>query len=242
MFDLKGKTALVTGSTQGIGYAIAKIFIESGASVFVHCSRDEEKAKRIAKELGAYSYVAADLSEKNAVEKLYEKTGALDIVVANASVQYKNDWDKITADEFEKQVNVNIRSSLMLMQKYIPKMQSKKWGRFLAIGSVQQYKPHTHMAVYAATKCALQSLVNNVASQVAKDGVTVNNLLPGVISTPRNEQALSDTEYRAKVLQKIPSGFAGEPEDCAATALLLCSDEGRYITGAEIIVDGGMHL
>ena len=121
-------------------------------------------------------------------------------------------------------------------------MQNKKWGRFLAIGSVQQHKPHTHMAVYAATKCAVQSLVNNVAAQVAKDGVTVNNLLPGVIATPRNEDALNNLEYREKVLAKIPAAYAGEPEDCAATALLLCSEEGRYITGSEILVDGGMHL
>ena len=98
------------------------------------------------------------------------------------------------------------------------------------------------MAVYAATKCAIQSLVNNVAKQVAKDGVTVNNLIPGVIDTPRNTTALSDSEYAKKVVDGIPMGIVGEASDCAGAALLLCSDAGRYITGIELTVDGGMKL
>ena len=88
----------------------------------------------------------------------------------------------------------------------------------------------------------MQSLVHNVAKQVAKDGVTVNNLVPGVIETPRNEAALSDEVYRQKVMASIPAGYAGVAEDCAPAALFLCSDEARYVTGSEIIVDGGMHL
>ena len=128
------------------------------------------------------------------------------------------------------------------MQTYIPYMQEKKWGRFLTLGSVQQYKPHKDMAIYASTKCAIQSLVENVAKQVAKDSVTVNNLVPGVIITPRNTDALSDESYRDQVLKSIPIGMEGEPDDCAYAALLLCSEEGRYITGAELKVDGGMSL
>ncbi len=242
MFDLTGKKALVTGSTQGIGYSIAKLFVENGAEVWVNCSRDAEKAERIAKEIGAAHAVAADLSEKNAAEKLYAVTGDVDIVVANASVQYRCQWDKIPEDQFDTQVNVNLYSTLALMQKYIPGMQARKWGRFLAIGSVQQYRPHVHMAIYAATKSGIQSLVNNVAKQVAADGVTVNCLLPGVIATPRNAEALADPVYNKQVMAGIPAGYAGTGEDCAYSALLLCSEEGRYITGSELLVDGGMHL
>lgn len=242
MFDLTGKKALVTGSTQGIGYAIAKVLIEHGVLVTIHCSRDIAKAERISKELGAAGAVTADLGDADAVQRIYDAIGAQDIVIANASVQFRRAWNEIPLEEYDRQMNVNFRSTLALMQTFIPGMQKRHWGRFLAVGSVQQYKPHAQMAVYAASKCAIQSLVNNVAKQVARDLVTVNCLLPGVIATPRNDEALADESYRAKVLANIPAGYAGESEDCAAAALLLCSEEGRYITGSELIVDGGMHL
>lgn len=240
MFDLKGKRALVTGSTQGIGYAIAKAFIEHGAEVYVHCASDVEKAKRISEELGSGLFAVGDLSDADAVARIFERTGEVDIVVANASVQVRNEWHNITPEEYELQMNVNFRSTLALMQAYVPEMQRGGWGRFLAIGSVQERKPHVNMAVYAASKCAIKSLVENVASQVAKDGVTVNMIAPGVIATPRNESALADEEYAARVLSNIPAGFVGSPEDISAAALLFCSEEGRYINGAELYIDGGM--
>ncbi len=242
MFDLTGKRALVTGSTQGIGYAIAQILHEHGAEVYIHGARDTVKAEKAAKSLSCDRFITADLSEDGAVEAIYKKTGELDIVVANASIQIRKAWTQITHEEFKEQINVNLRATLDLMQAYIPAMQRNKWGRFLVIGSVQEYRPHEQMAVYAASKCALQSLVHNVAKQVAKDGVTVNNLVPGVIVTPRNDKALADAEYAKKVLSGIPASFAGQPSDCAGAALLLCSDAGRYITGIELPIDGGMKL
>ena len=98
------------------------------------------------------------------------------------------------------------------------------------------------MAVYAASKCGQMSLVDNLARQLAADGITINNLSPGVIATPRNDAALGDAEYAKKVMEGIPMRYAGTAEDCAAPILLLCSEEGRYITGTDLIVDGGMHL
>lgn len=247
MFDLTGRRAFVTGSTQGIGYAVAECLSSHGAMVYLHCSKDWKKAERLAADLqnrtgNPVKGIAYDLAEADAAGKLYAMTGPVDILICNASVQFRCAWEEIPESEFEKQINVNLRSSLFLMQKYIPPMQKNHWGRVLNIGSVQQAKPHTHMAVYAATKCALSSLTENIAKQTAADGVTVNMLLPGVIATPRNEEALSDPVYRELTLQKIPAGYAGEPEDCASAALLLCSEEGRYITGSSLYVDGGMHL
>ena len=242
MFDLKGKRALVTGSTQGIGYAIAKILHEYGAEVYVHCSSDEDKAKRVAKEIGNGLWVTGDLSKTQSVRRMFEKTGELDIVVSNVSVQVRKNWKEITEDEFEYQVNVNFRSTFQLMQTYIPAMEKNNWGRFLFVGSVAQYRPNPAMSVYAATKCAVQSLVSTVAKQVAKNGVTVNSILPGVIETPRNDEALSDVSYREKVLSGIPVGFFGIPSDCAGAALMMCSEAGRYISGAELLIDGGMKL
>lgn len=242
-FDLDGKTALVTGSTQGIGKAIAKCLAEYGAKVYIHGSSDMKKCQKVVDEIGHHAYaVVADLSVDGCVQKLYEQTGDVDILVLNASVQYRTPWHEITGEEFDRQVRINFKSSLELIQKYVPYMKNKKWGRIVTVGSVQQYKPHKDMAVYAATKCAQMSLVHNLSKQLAADGITVNNMSPGVIATPRNEQALADEEYRKKVLENIPMGYEGNPEDCAGAILLLCTDAGRYITGIDLIVDGGMHL
>jgi NAD(P)-dependent dehydrogenase (short-subunit alcohol dehydrogenase family) len=121
-------------------------------------------------------------------------------------------------------------------------MQGRRWGRILTIGSVQQVRPHPAMLVYSATKSALVNLVRNLAPQLAPDGITVNNLAPGAIVTGRNEQVLADETYRRQVLAKIPAGYIGEPGDCAGLAVLLCSEAGRYITGQDLFVDGGMGL
>lgn len=242
MFDLNGKRALVTGSTQGIGFAIAKALSEHGAKVFVHGGTSYEKCENAAKKISGSVPVCVDLSDTKATKMLYEKTGDVDILVLNASIQYRTPWDEIGTEEFSSQVQVNLKSVLDAMQIYSESMKKNRWGRIVVVGSVQQHKPHKDMAIYAATKCAIMSLVENIGKQLAPFGVTVNNLNPGVIATPRNDKALSDDEYRKKVLEGIPMGYAGEPEDMTAAALLLCSDEGRYITGSEINVDGGMRL
>ncbi len=243
MFDLRCKRALVTGSTQGIGKAIAAMLSQQGATVIIHGATSAEKCHRAAAEMpGLTETAVADLTRPGSADTLYALTGDVDILVLNASIQYRRHWDEITEQEFDTQVNCNFKSSLMLAQKYVPAMKRNGWGRILMIGSVQQYKPHVDMAVYAATKCAQMSLVNNLAKQLAPFGITVNNLAPGVIATPRNDAALNDPEYNQKVMAGIPAGFAGKSEDCAGPALLLCSDEGRYITGVDLIVDGGMHL
>ena len=242
MFDLTGKRALVTGSTQGIGFAIAKAFHDAGAEVWIHGATSEEKTRTAAEKIGCKNYVVKNLADRDSAEVVYNATGDLDIVVLNASVQYRKDWNEITREELDTQMSVNFAATLGLMQKYFPYMKERKYGRILTVGSVQQYKPHAQMAVYAASKDAQMSLVRNVAKQVAPYGITVNNLCPGVIATPRNDAALADPEYNQKVMAGIPAGYAGVAEDCAPAALYLCSEEARYVTGSEIIVDGGMHL
>jgi len=243
MFDLTGKRALVTGSTQGIGKAIASCLAAHGAEVYVHGSTSLAKCEAAAATMKGNVHTALqDLSDPECAGKLYAQTGDVDILVLNASVQFRKKWSEITAEEFDKQINTNLRASLTLTQTYAPHMLEQKWGRIVMVGSVQQYKPHKDMAIYAATKCAQMSLVQNLAKQLAPDGVTVNNMSPGVIATPRNEAALSDPVYNKLVMNGIPAGYAGESEDCAGAVLLLCSEEGRYITGIDLTVDGGMHL
>jgi len=242
MFNLKGKKALVTGSTQGIGFAIAKCLSDHGAEVFVNGAFSEDKVKNAAEKIENATPVCVDLSKKDCAEKMHEITGDVDILVLNASVQVRKTWDEITDEEFDLQMNTNFRASVKLIQKYAPNMIKNKWGRIITIGSVQQYKPHKDMLIYAASKAAQMNMVENLAKQFAQFGVTVNNVAPGVITTPRNEDALSDKEYAKKVLEGIPSGYAGDSEDCCGGVLLLCSDAGRYITGENLVIDGGMKL
>jgi NAD(P)-dependent dehydrogenase (short-subunit alcohol dehydrogenase family) len=128
---------------------------------------------------------------------------------------------------------------LLLIQMLAPAMQEKKWGRIITIGSVQERKPHPNMLIYSASKAAQTNMVQSLALQLAPDGITVNNIAPGVIYTDRNVEALSDAEYAKKVTATIPVGFYGEPEDCAGMVRLLCSEAGRYITGQSIYIDGG---
>lgn len=242
MFDVAGKRVLVTGSTQGIGRSIAEEFARKQAVVFVHGSM-KEKTERAAMDIGMGTRpVYANLSEDDCAGRLYGQTGDVDILILNASVQVRRPWDEITRDEFALQMNVNFRSSLELVQKYVPYMKKNRWGSIITIGSVQQFVPHKDMLVYAASKEAQYSMVKNLAKQLAGNHITVNNIAPGVIATPRNEEALNDKEYADIMLGKIPLGYAGLAKDCVGAVMLLASEEGRYITGANINVDGGMSL
>ena len=166
----------------------------------------------------------------------------VDILVLNASVQIRNEWERITPEEFDTQMHTNFRASLLLIQACVPGMRRKGWGRIVTVGSVQQSRPNTAMAVYAATKAAQNNLCMTLCGQLAGNGITINNIAPGAIETVRNEKVLADPAYRKMIEESIPVGFVGQSDDIAPTILLLCSDEGRYITGADIPIDGGMSI
>lgn len=249
-FDLSGKTALVTGASQGIGKGIALGLAEYGAEVIILYRTDRTQAQEVAAEIknsgGKAHIFASDFSESDAARELRKQLGEKnklpDILVVNASVQVAKDWLETEDDDFDFQVNTNFKSTLFLMQEFIPKMLERGWGRVLTIGSAQQEKPHPAMIVYAATKSAVHNMVKNVAMQVADQGVTVNNLAPGVIGTPRLDEPVPHVEERIDQRMTTPVGGIGDPLDCAAMALLLCSNAGRFITGQNIFVDGGMSL
>lgn len=233
---------LITGSTQGIGKALAAAFVKSGYETIVHGSKDLEKAERVRKEIGAHKAVVCDFSNMDEVNGLYAQTGAVDCLILNASVQYKELWTEITDETFDKQFDINVKSTLKLMQAYYPKMKEKGFGRIVTIGSVNQYRNHPELSLYSATKCAVMKMVEVIAKQVAPFGVTVNNVSPGAIATPRNESVYNDEEKRKAVENSIPMGRFGTPEDCVGAVLMLCSDQGSYITGTDILIDGGMRL
>lgn len=249
-FNLMGRAALVTGSSRGIGRAIALGLAECGAAVAVHGAHPAKALDETLADVRKLSprsvAVTGDLSQSDVPAKLVTDAiaalGGLDILVANASVQIRKAWADVTQMEAEQQMQVNFHATLRMVQAAVPGMRAKKWGRILTIGSVQQQRPHPDMIVYAASKSAQENLVRNLAKQLGPDGITINNLAPGVIMTDRNVPALADEAYAARVRNMIALREFGEPSDCAGAALLLCSDAGRYITGVDLFVDGGMAL
>ena len=240
---MKKKTAFITGSSRGIGRAIALRLAKDGYHTIVHCARNLDKAKAVCQEIkaagGSAEVVQANLCEIDQTKTLLDAVKHVDVLVLNASVQYRNSWQQIPLDQCYDQLNCNFVSSLLLIQAVADHMKQQHWGRIVTIGSVQEAKPHPDMLIYSASKAAQSNMVHSLSLQLAADGITVNNVAPGVIYTDRNVEALSDPEYAKKVTASIPVGFYGEPEDCAGIVSLLCSEEGRYITGQNIYVDGG---
>ena len=248
--DLRGKLALVTGSSRGIGHSIALGLARQGADVYVHCSAESPRATEATaavSELGVRArLVCGDFSNGNAAgsvaRQMRESLGMPDILVLNASYQIRAPFLQITPEAFDLQMHIDCLSSLQLMQLCVPAMREKGWGRIVTVGSVQQVKPHPEMLVYAAAKQAQLSMARNLALQLAPYGITVNNFAPGAIYTDRNKDALANADYLRQVEQGIPMGFIGDPEDCVAPVVMLCSREARYITGEDLLADGGKHL
>ena len=237
------KIALVTGSSRGIGRAIACRLASDGYHVLVHCAGNRAKAEEVQQWIvengGSAEVLQADLCDLSQTAALAEKVKNADVLVLNASIQFRNGWQNIPVEECQLQLNCNFTSSLMLIQAVADHMKQNKWGRIVTIGSVQEAKPHPDMLVYSASKAAQTNMVQSLSLQLAPFGITVNNVAPGVIYTDRNIAVLADEAYAKKVTDSIPVGFYGKPEDMAGMVSLLCSEEGRYITGQSIYVDGG---
>ncbi len=246
-FGLAGRTALVTGARREIGRAIALALAEAGARLAIHhagsaeeCADADAVVAEIVAAGGRARAFAQDFAGDDAGRQLAAAVTAwapVDILVLNASIELPEAYDGISRDRFDRQIAVNLRSPLELLQALVPPMAARGWGRVVTIGSVQQIRPHPQMLVYAGTKAAQLNWAWNLARQFGGSGVTVNNLAPGAILTARNRAQMA-TEGEALV-QRIPAGRLGQPDDLAGAALLLCSEAGSYINGVNLFVDGG---
>jgi NAD(P)-dependent dehydrogenase (short-subunit alcohol dehydrogenase family) len=180
---------------------------------------------------------------RRCVEETRQALGRLDVLVVCASVQFRSEFTKLDPEQVERQIQINFRATLELLSAALPAMKAAGWGRVLTIGSINQVRPERELAVYAALKSAQANLAMNLARDYAPHGVTVNNLSPGLVATERNRWR----RRAAAEWQRIQEGYggmrrAGRPEEIAGAALLLCSEAGSFITGADLPVTGGEHL
>ena len=241
------RRALVTGADAGIGAAIADALVDAGHDLALHHLGAGQGAAQVASRAAAAGRRAtvheADFADPHAVERLAAAALAeepVDVLVSNVAVQVMQDWAAVDADAADLQWRVNLRAPLALMQRLVPEMARRGWGRVILVGSVQQVRPHPQMIIYAGLKSAQENMVRNLARQVAREGVTVNAVAPGVIETDRTRAALSDPAELAAVRAQIPMGRIGEPADVAGLVAFLASDAARYLTGQSILVDGGI--
>ncbi|MDO9473996.1 MAG: 3-oxoacyl-[acyl-carrier-protein] reductase [Caulobacter sp.] len=245
MFDLTGKTALVTGATGGIGGAIARSLHQRGAHVVLSGTR-EEALKVLAGELGArVSIASANLSDSASVDglvaKAEEAAGApLDILVANAGITRDGLMLRMKDDDWEQVIKVNLESYFRLSRAALKGMMKRRWGRIIGITSVVGVTGNPGQANYAASKAGMIGFSKALAQEVASRNVTVNTVAPGFIASPMTD-GLNDTQREA-ILGKIPSGRLGSGEDVAAACVYLASEEGAYVTGQTLHVNGGMAM
>ena len=245
-FDLSSRKALVTGSSRGIGNAIAMALGRAGAHVVFHGTSESPALSAALKQAQAeglmFSHVLGDIGSSAEVASLVAACGDLDILVLNASVQKYVTIGTFDEDEFDRTMHCNLRSCFQLIKAFAPHMVEQKWGRIISIGSINQAKPAGRLSIYASAKAAQLNLMNTAAKEYAAQGVTVNTITPGVIVTDRNREKLRDEEFADTIMQNIPARRFGTSEDCAGVAVLLASDAAAYITGADIPVAGGMQL
>ncbi len=247
LFDLTGRTAIVTGSTRGIGRAIAEQMALAGANVVVS-SRKADACERVAGEISASGGKAAAIpchigdnaQLQQLVDKTHDKFGKIDILVCNAAINpHYGAIEDISDEVFDRMMTVNIRSNLRLAALVRPEMAARKDGAIVIVSSIGGLMGNSVIGTYGITKAADMQLVRNLATSWGKDGIRVNAIAPGLVKTDFAKALWDNPETLKASLRNSPLGRIGEPVDIAGAALLLASDAGRFMTGTTIVVDGG---
>ena len=244
MFDLTGKTALVTGASGGIGEAVARALHAQGATVVLHGTR-AEKLEALQKDLGARAFaLAVDLSDRDAVAGLVDAASALagpiSILVNNAGITRDGLLMRMKDDDWDSVLEVNMTASMSLCRAAMRGMMKARTGRIISISSVVGVTGNAGQTNYAASKAGMIGFSKSLAAEVASRGLTVNVVAPGFIETPMTD--VLDESQKSALLTRVPAGRLGHADEMAATVAFLASDEAAYITGATLHVNGGMAM
>ena len=236
---LKDKVALITGGTEGIGLATAKLFAKEGAYVFITGRRQKELDEAVKAIGGNVSGVQGDVASLADLDRLYktiaEVKGRIDIVFANAGVAEVVPFGAVTEEHFDKIFNVNVKGALFTVQKALPLLNDG--GSIILNGSVATVKGTAGFGVYAASKAAIRSFVRTWTTDLKDRRIRSNVVSPGPINTPLLNRQSADVI--ARIVSTIPMGRMGEPDEVAKAALFLASDDSSFVTGIELFVDGG---
>jgi len=244
MFDLTGKTALVTGATGGIGAGVARALHRQGATVAISGTR-AEVLNALAAELGSRVHVLpCDLADKDAVEKLVPDAEAkmekLDILIANAGVTKDNLFVQLRDEDWDQVIAINLTSTFRLARAAVKTMMRRRFGRVIGITSVVGVTGNPGQSNYTASKAGMIGMMKSVAAEYAKRNVTANCIAPGFIATPMTDKL--NEKQREAILTRVPAGRLGTPADVAAAAVYLASEEAAYITGQTLHINGGMAM
>jgi glucose 1-dehydrogenase len=249
MLRLENKVAAITGSSRGIGKAIALAFAGEGAAVAVDYRSHQDEAQEVVEEIessgGRSIALEADVSEQDDVRGLIRETvrkfGRLDIMVNNAGVEEKIPFLETPFEVYERVVAVNLTGAWLGCQEAARQMVSQgDGGRIINISSVHEDRPMPTNSPYCAAKGGLRMLMRTIAVELAPHSITINNVAPGAIETPINENLEDNPEQMQELLSEIPLGRIGQPEEVAELALYLASDAASYVTGGTFVIDGGM--
>ncbi len=243
-FSLKGKIALVTGATGGIGRQIVETLCNNGAKVLATGTKEQalkDLKDNIKGEIETFKCDLSDIDEVNhLIPNCIETFGDIDILVCNAGITKDNLAIRMKDEDFDSVIDINLKSNFVLAREALKIMFKKRKGRLIFISSVVAHSGNFGQANYVASKAALVGLAKNLATEVASRNITVNDVAPGFIKTPMTA-SLKD-EIKEKMLERIPCKKFGKPEDVANAVLFLASDEAQYINGQTIHVNGGMYM
>jgi gluconate 5-dehydrogenase len=242
-FDLTGRTALVTGSSQGIGLALAKGLAEAGAHVVLN-GRDVAKLAAAAAEVPGAQTLAVDVTDHDAVraaiDGFEQEHGAIDIVVNNAGVQHRSPLEDFPADAFERLLRTNISSVFNVAQACARHMIGRGRGKIVNVASVNALLARYSIAPYTATKGAVANLTKGMATDWARHGLNCNAIAPGYMRTPLNEALSSDPAFNEWLEKRTPAGRWGDPDELVGACVFLASDASSFVNGHVLYVDGGL--
>ena len=246
---LEGKVALVTGSSQGIGQAIAIRLAEAGANIVINYRSHPEGAEETKTKIeatGRQGYtVKADLGIVSDIRRMVDEGiqqfGKIDILVNNAGLEKPADFWDVKEEDYDSVINVNLKGVFFATQAFVQHLkQTQRQGKIINISSVHEELPFPHFTSYCASKGGVKMMMRNLAVELGPLGITINNVAPGAIETPINKSLLEDKEKLGAVLKNIPLGRLGQPNDVAALVAFLASSDADYITGSTFYVDGGL--